>query len=108
MTSSDDDDGLCSHLVSNSFFFSFLFLTGVYSSCLGDPFLEEKTGEIFASAGSMDALKTANEGAPPTGNEIKLLDAPYGNSTCEDAAALGTKPYRYNVFCNGDGTVEVR
>ncbi|CAM9704547.1 unnamed protein product [Scytosiphon promiscuus] len=80
-------------------------LTGIYSSCLGDPTLSSTTGSVFTSPQAEDALKEAGSNGLPTGAEISALPGPYNTSVCNDDATLSTKPFVYNVFCNGDGTV---
>lgn len=83
--------------------------SGLYSSCLGDSSLSATTGSVFTSPQAEDALKSAgSDGGLPTGADIAALPGPYNTSACDADATLGIKPYVYNVFCNGDGTVPVR
>lgn len=65
------------------------------------------TGEVFGAVEAEDALKTANAGGFPDTASIKLLPFPYNMTACADDATLGIKPYQYNVFCNGDQSVDV-
>ena len=78
---------------------------GVVSSCLADTDLSETSGSVFTSVEAFTALRTANNGAYPTGAEISQLPSPYGNTSCSDDAEVTITPKTYNVFCNGDGTV---
>lgn len=82
-------------------------VSGLYSSCLGESSLTSTTGSVFAAPSAEDALKTANDGGRPTGASFADLKPPYNYTSCDPDAEVGTKPYVYNVFCNGDGEVDV-
>lgn len=86
---------------------AFMHGAGLYSNCLGDPALEDKSGESIASPGAKNALKTASSDELPTGQDIMDLPAPYSSDKCASGAKLSTAPFSFAVFCNGDGTVAV-
>lgn len=53
-------------------------------------------------------MRTANEGSYPDGASIKELPVPYQSTTCANDSVVTVKPNTFAVFCNGDGTVDVR
>ncbi|CBJ25862.1 conserved unknown protein [Ectocarpus siliculosus] len=91
---------------SSSLIYFTSYPAGLYSSCLGESSLESTTGSVFAAPSAEDALKTANNGGRPTGASFAGLEPPYDYTPCDEGAEVGTKPYVYNVFCNGDGEVD--
>ncbi|CAM9847704.1 unnamed protein product [Ectocarpus sp. 12 AP-2014] len=90
---------------SSSLIYFTSYPAGLYSSCLGESSLESTTGSVFAAPSAEDALNTANNGERPTGASFAGLAPPYNYTACDETAEVGTKPYVYNVFCNGDGNV---
>eukprot|EP00903_Cladosiphon_okamuranus_P018875 g17361.t1 len=74
---------------------------GLYSACLGDPTLSATGGDLIASQEAIDALKDAD----PNVDNFEGLEPPYDYHACDAGVTVGTKPYEYGVFCNGDGTV---
>ncbi|CAM9409721.1 unnamed protein product, partial [Hapterophycus canaliculatus] len=93
---------------ASNFLYFGSYPAGIYSSCLGDPTLSESTGSVFTAPQAEDALKKAgSDGGLPTGADISTLPSPYNTEVCNQNVRLDVKPYVYNVFCNGDGTVPV-
>lgn len=62
---------------------------------------------MYTSPDAKNALKTAANGSYPTGEDIKMLSDPYDNTWCTDSATVTITPQKFNVFCNGDGSVDV-
>ncbi|CAM9799376.1 unnamed protein product [Pylaiella littoralis] len=104
ISDTEDATGSLGGAADRTYFAS--YPAGLFSSCLGEPSLTTTTGEVFGAPQAEDALKTANDGSLPDTVSIRALPYPYNMTACANGATLGTKPYQYNVFCNGDGTVD--